>query len=165
MISIFVSIKEAGGQRGKEGERESGGQPVEITHKLEYQIWKPTQEGEFLAAPTFRGDRNKEGVFIVPAPYEYQQVGGIKAVEIVSRGKAKVFLRTDRDEEGKYRGELCLIPFDSLIQATPGVAVIPNAASEKHALIIFQELGETADIFLRVNGEFTAEAKIECQKK
>jgi hypothetical protein len=50
--------------------------------------------------------------------------------------------------------------------ATPGIVVIPaeGVGAKKEAIIIFRELDEPAHIFLRVDGKFTAEAKIECQQ-
>ncbi len=160
MVSIQVSIREAAGQRGVEGERRPAWQSIEITDKLRQPIWKPTQEGEFLTAP---GDPNRqdEGVFIYPNPAKYKKIAsGKPTVAVVSCGRAEVFMRKGEDE-------ICLIRRGSPIQAAPGVMVIPDEGLgfEKEALIIFEELGTPADIFLRVDSKFTVEARIECQEK
>jgi len=157
MIFFQVSIKEAVGQRRIEGETEPAWQPVEIA-KNNGRIWRPTQEEEFSINHGIAG-RQKEGVFISPSLYEYPEFGGIKAVKVVSRGKAEVFIRQGENE-------ICLIRRGSLRTVTPEIMVVPDEGLgfEKQALIIFQELGKPADIFLRVNGKFTAEARIECQE-
>ena len=133
--------------------------------KNEGRIWKPTQEEEFLAG-YHMPERKEEGVLIYPNRWHYPELGGIHAVKIVSRGKAEVFLRKGKDEEDNYHDEICLIRRGLPIQATPRTIVIPaeGLGVKKEALIIFQEVGETANIFLRVNGKFTAEARIECQQ-
>lgn len=121
-------------------------------------IWRPTQEEEFLAA--FGRERQEEGVFIYPNRWHYPGLRGISAVRIVSRGKAEVFLRQGPNE-------ICLIRRDSPKQAGPGVIGVPSGGLglKEEARIIFRELGETANIFLRVDGKFSAEAKIELQEK
>ena len=157
-IQVSISIKEAAGQR-KERETESRWQsPVEITNSLRYAIWKPTREGDFLSVPG-NPNRQEEGVFIYPNPAKYRELGGKSTVVVVSCGKAEVFIRQGENE-------MCLIRRGSLRTVTPEIMVVPDEGLgfEKQALIIFQELGKPADIFLRVNGKFTAEARIECQE-
>lgn len=159
MIIFQVSIKEPARQAGIEGETGPTWQPVEKRAKNEWLIWRPTQEEEFSSYHG-SGERQKEGVFIYPHLYEYPEFGGIKAVEIVSRGKAEVFIRQGENEMG-------LIRRGSLKTVTPEIMVVPDEGLgfEKQALIIFKTSGKPADLFLRVNGKFTAEARIECQEK
>lgn len=158
MISIQVFIKEAAGQRGIEGEAQPTWQPVKMDED-KYLIWRPTQEKEFSDYHSSSEERQEEGAFIYPSPYEYPEYKGIKAIQIVSRGKAEVFIR-------QGESKMCLIRRGPFKIAAQGIIAVPyeRLGVEKRALIIFQESGKTADLFLRVNGKFTGEARIECQQ-
>ncbi|MCX6816940.1 MAG: hypothetical protein NTZ93_03680 [Candidatus Beckwithbacteria bacterium] len=168
MISFQVSIKQAAGQ-GSERETvpEPIWQPAEIA-KNKGRIWKPTQKGEFLADIGHPEERQEEGVFIfLTPPYQDPRLKGIKTAQIISRGKAEVFIRQGMGPDGKYTSELCLIERDRPKAVSPGITVVTDRGLEfeKRALIIFHKLGETADIFLRVDGKLTGETRIECQEK